>query len=121
MDQHCNPNVTSSLPHSWQHLITTPKPLALSSCLSRVESVSFDLEHHCEYSALTFPLFIAGCESETAEQREVVMASLSVLEVSFGIGNVKRAKELLGVLWKGGVGKHWLDVLEVLQWDLILA
>lgn len=57
------------------------------------------------------------------------MRSLGRLEENFGIGNVKRAKELLGVLWdnqekgnrKGGKEMHWLDVLEGMQWDLILA
>lgn len=59
------------------------------------------------------------------------MRSLGRLEENFGIGNVKRAKELLGVLWDNqgngngnGNGEkevHWLDVLEGMQWDLILA
>ena len=55
------------------------------------------------------------------------MGSLGRLEENFGIGNVKRAKELLGVLWdnqengNGGKDMHWLDVLEGMQWDLILA
>lgn len=55
------------------------------------------------------------------------MRSLGRLEENFGIGNVKRAKELLNVLWDrqgNGNGEkevHWLDVLEGMQWDLILA
>lgn len=50
------------------------------------------------------------------------MRSLGRLEENFGIGNVKRAKELLGVLWdQHGKEMHWLDVLEGMQWDLILA
>lgn len=49
------------------------------------------------------------------------------LEGNFGIGNVGRVKEILGVLWNsrssGGEDgrRHWLDVLEELGWDLILA
>lgn len=53
------------------------------------------------------------------------MRSLGRLEENFGIGNVKRAKELLGVLWdnqgNGDKEVHWLDALEEMQWDLILA
>lgn len=53
------------------------------------------------------------------------MRSLGRLEENFGIGNVKRAKELLGILWdnqeNGDKEVHWLDVLEEMQWDLILA
>lgn len=50
--------------------------------------------------------------------------ALRKLEGNFGIGNVGKVKEILGVLWnsKGeDEGRHWLDVLEELGWDLILA
>lgn len=68
-----------------------------------------------------------------------MIRSLDALEGNFGIGNVGRAKEVLGVVWKekgkeiemmkrmGGKGKggggrgHWLDVLEGSGWELILA
>ena len=115
-------------------LISTPKSVAIHRCLSRVKFLS--LHDHCEYSALTFPLFIAGCESDVPEHRNLVSRSLSKLEANFGIGNVKRAKEMLNLLWarrdaiaedpisvKGTIlGKaHWLDILEELQWELILV
>lgn len=118
----------------WAPLISTPKPIAVRRCLSRVES--FPLDDHCEYSALTFPLFIAGCESDTLEQRDLVLRSLGKLQNNFGIGNVRRAKEVLGILWarKDATSQnqtgdmeasvrpvHWLDILEELQWELILA
>lgn len=104
---------------AWSSLISVSKSTALHRCLSRIRSSPPD--HHCEYSALTFPLFIAGCESRDPEDREVVVRVLGVLEENFGIGNVKRVRELLGVLWEGEGEMHWLDVLEELQWDLILA
>ncbi|KAJ5612851.1 hypothetical protein N7510_006045 [Penicillium lagena] len=118
----------SHIPTQLSTLISTPKSTAVHRCLSRVESLHLD--HHCEYSALTFPLFIAGCESTTAAQRELVTLSLDKLQNNFGIGNVRRAKDLLASLWMrrdaenpDGVSKHvhWLDVLEELGWELILA
>ncbi|KAJ6121720.1 hypothetical protein N7512_004185 [Penicillium capsulatum] len=125
---------TPSVP-DWALLISTPKSTAVHRCLSRVET--FPLDDHCEYSALTFPLFIAGCESNTLAQRELALRSLGKLQNNFGIGNVRRAKDVLGILWtrrdaldpsasraaesstRGVV--HWLDILEELQWELILA
>lgn len=108
--QHC--------PSFWPNPISISKHEALQRCLERVKSSPLD--QHCEYSALTFPLFIAGCESQGPEARDLVIESLTKLEVNFGIGNVKRAKELLRVLWQGAQ-THWLDVLERLKWGLILA
>ncbi|KAJ5178115.1 uncharacterized protein N7500_000814 [Penicillium coprophilum] len=116
----------------WVPLISTPKTLAVYRCLSRIED--FPLGDHCEYSALTFPLFISGCESDNLADREVVLRFLSKLQDNFGIGNVKRAKELLGILWgrqdadfdarfieMGQKNVHWLDLVEELGWELILA
>ncbi|KAJ5286783.1 hypothetical protein N7478_002469 [Penicillium angulare] len=117
-------------------LIFTPKATAVHRCLARVET--FSLDNHVEYSALTFPLFIAGAESSVLEHRDLVMHSLGNLQVNFGIGNVKRAKELLELLWArkdanlfNEIGNadstfivqnaHWQDILEELQWDVILA
>jgi hypothetical protein len=119
--------------HDWFPLISTPKQLAVHRCLARIET--FPLDNHCEYSALTFPLFISGCESDNIADRDVVLRFLSKLQDNFGIGNVRRAKELLGILWArrdadadfhGAVGMdqkkaHWLDIVEELGWELILA
>ncbi|CAG7921033.1 unnamed protein product [Penicillium olsonii] len=117
---------------NWTSLISTPKQLAIRRCLARVET--FPLDDHCEYSALTFPLFISGCESNDIADREVVIRSLDKLQYNFGIGNVRRAKELLGIFWArrdadaGSCGPgmdrkqvHWLDIVEELGWELILA
>lgn len=116
----------------WWSLISTPKQLAIDRCLARVET--FPLDDHCEYSALTFPLFLSGCESNNVADRGVVLQSLDKLQNNFGIGNVRRAKELLGILWARrdadagiyGLGLdhkqvHWLDIVEELGWELILA
>lgn len=116
----------------WCSLISSPKQPAIDRCLARVKN--FPLDDHCEYSALTFPLFISGCESNNIADREVVLQSLDKLQHNFGIGNVRRAKELLGILWTRrdadsglyGLGidhkqVHWLDIVKELGWELILA
>lgn len=108
-------------------LITTPKHIAIDRLLSRIES--FPLDDHCEYSALTFPLFIAGAESDVFEHRNIVLQSLGKLQENFGIGNTLRARDVLRILWarKDAVAQdpsqrvHWMDVLEELQWELTLA
>ncbi|CAI7611037.1 unnamed protein product [Penicillium pancosmium] len=112
-------------------LISVPKAIAVDRCLSRIESLHLD--DHCEYSALTFPLFISGCESEVLAHRDLVVNSLAKLQSNFGIGNTQRAKEVLRILWsrrdaytRNPAGKktenvHWFDILEELQWDLTLA
>lgn len=128
--------LTDNTPHmtDWAPLISTPKSAAIHRCLARIKS--FPLDDHCEYSALTFPLFISGCESDVFEHRELIIESLGKLQDNFGIGNVERAKEVLRILWARqdataqislGVGLtgfrkvHWLDILEELQWELNLA
>jgi len=102
------------------YLISISKQEALQRCLSRIETFHIDPEY-CEYSALTFPLFIAGCECQTTTERGLVLETLGALERNFGIGNVTRAKEILNVLWNENGEAHWLDVLERLKWDVILA
>lgn len=117
----------------WAHLISTSRSTAIHRCLARIQS--FPLDDHCEYSALTFPLFITGCESDVVEHRDLIIDSLGKLQDNFGIGNVERAKEVLRILWErqdanaqvslgmgmNGQKVHWMDILEELQWELILA
>ncbi|KAJ5683083.1 hypothetical protein N7462_006248 [Penicillium macrosclerotiorum] len=120
-------------PSKISSLISTPKSTAIHRLLSRVQK--FPLDDHCEFSALTFPLFIAGSESDVFAHRDLVLQSLDKLQQNFGIGNVPRAKDVLRILWarqdaevqdtsgsaRGGSKVHWLDILEELQWELILA
>ncbi|KAF9886027.1 hypothetical protein FE257_012083 [Aspergillus nanangensis] len=105
-------------PSLWAPFVSVTKSEASRRCLERIES--FPLDEHCEYSALTFPLFMIGCETENSLARESIFQSLTKLEINFGIGNVKRAKELLSLLW-AGEKRHWMDVLEQLRWNLIVA
>ncbi|KAL2857823.1 fungal-specific transcription factor domain-containing protein [Aspergillus pseudoustus] len=99
--------------------ISRSKPAAIQHLLQGIKDNPID--SNCEYSALTFPLFIAGCEAISGTDRDLLLRSLTTLEANFGIGNVKRAKELLVVLWRSNGDMHWMDVLEGLGWDLILA
>lgn len=123
-------HATSQSPNpltEWSALITTPKHIAIDRLLSRI--LSFPLDDHCEYSALTFPLFIAGAESDVFEHRDIVLESLGKLQENFGIGNTLRARDVLRLLWsrQDAVAQipaqrvHWMDVLEELQWELTLA
>lgn len=103
-------------------LVTFTKPSALQSLISLLHS--FPPDSHQEFSALVFPLFIAGCECEDNEQLTLILKSLHSLEVNFRIYNTKRAQELLIILSqlrREGRPKHWLDLLEELEWDLILV
>lgn len=113
-----NSTTPDTLPSLWSSFVSLTKSEAVQRCLGRIELLPLD--EHCEYSALTFPLFMSGCEADCPAARELVYESLSKLEANFGIGNVKRAKELLKLLWEGDRG-HWMDILEQLQWNLIVA
>jgi hypothetical protein len=103
--------------------ISYTKAEAVDNTLRTIEE-HFPLEH-CEYSALCFPLFAAGCESDTPEQYEVVMSALKQLEQNFGIGNTRRLKSLLEHIWmsgdENGTRRHWDDVLKDLGWEMILT
>jgi hypothetical protein len=103
-------------------LVTFTKPVALQHLMSLLRS--FPPNSHPEFSALVFPLFIAGCECEDNEQLTLILKSLHTLEVNFGIHNTKRAQELLVILSQlrfEGKQKHWLNLLEELEWDLMLV
>ncbi|EAA62784.1 predicted protein [Aspergillus nidulans FGSC A4] len=133
-------SITSHADWRFEHLISISKTTAIMSLLKRLKTHPID--KNCEFSALTFPLFIAGCETHSEEDRQLIWGMLSVVEANFGIGNVKRAKEALEIVWSSctpavdgigddevetedkrarGVKKHWADVLNRLGWDLILA
>lgn len=111
----------------WLFLISTPKQIAIDRLLARIQS--FPIDDNCEYSALTFPLFIAGAESEIFEHRDLVLESLSKLQENFGIGNTLRAKDVLRILWARrdstsqdpSMKPHWMDILEELKWELTLS
>ncbi|KAL4881404.1 fungal-specific transcription factor domain-containing protein [Aspergillus karnatakaensis] len=118
-------NLSLPMDSTWPKIISISKQNVLTSLLHRLEQNPIDT--NCEFSALTFPLFIAGCETTSRADRGFILQMLGKLELNFGIRNVKRAKEVLGVVWEGedgkegGKGRHWIEVLEGLGWDLILA
>ncbi|KAL5340548.1 fungal-specific transcription factor domain-containing protein [Aspergillus crustosus] len=115
---------TISSIQSFSPLTSLSKQTALINLLTRIES--HPVNQYCEFSALTFPLFMAGCETSSRQDRVFIMQTLGTLEANFGIRNVKRVKEVLGILWGEDDGneigrRHWVDVLEGLGWNLILA
>lgn len=116
---------------TYEGSLSRSKHDALNDCLSRIASFlpgSPDAttpelticSAHCEFSALTFPLFFAGCECQTTSQRGIVLTALDLLGNGYGIGNVKRVKEVLGELWTHE-RKDWGDFLGGLGWELIVA
>ncbi|KAH8698306.1 putative C6 transcription factor [Talaromyces proteolyticus] len=109
----------SSMVHS---LVVFSKTEALQNLVSLLRTLPPD--NHSEFSALTFPLFIAGCEYEERDQLALILDSLQTLELNFGILNTKRAQEFLVNLSRlraKGNWKHWLHILEDVDWDLILV
>lgn len=113
--------------------ISLSKSQALNEIMTLLHT--YPPDDHSEYSALTFPLFIAGCECDgDEEQLSSIYAALKTLEVNFGIRNTIRAQELIRLYWsdsaevsgtkrrrKGRRRRHWLDLLEDLDWDLLLV
>lgn len=53
---------------------------------------------------LLFPMFSAGCEAQTEEQRKVFMDRLSAVE-GWGMSHVGRARTLMQTVWE--TGKPW--------------
>jgi hypothetical protein len=118
-------------------LVFLTKSEALRQILALIESSS-PLDGNCEYSALAFPLFVTGCECQGRDQLVLILRSLHSLERNFGVQNTRRAQELLTRLsrspsWPPSSSKqpsnagestpkqHWLDVLEEMDWDLIMV
>jgi hypothetical protein len=79
---------------------------------------------HCEFAALTLPLFVAGCETSEAAKRYLILDRLHVMERRFGIGNISRAKDALMTIWQErscGQSKSWWNILHEIGWELILS
>lgn len=55
-------------------------------------------------SCLLFPMFSAGCEAQTDEQRKIFMDRLSAVE-GWGMSHVGRARTLMQTVWD--TGKPW--------------
>jgi hypothetical protein len=121
------PNSTTvTQPNIWDKLcsqISHSKPQALQNIITLLRSHPPD--SHTEFSALTFPLFVAGCECEgKEEQLSLILGALKTLEVNFGIRNTIRAQEMIELCWSSDSQRqrrHWLDLLEDMNWDLLLV
>lgn len=80
-----------------------------------------EIGHHCEYSALVFPLFIAACEARSASEQQLIFGAMRRLGTNFGIGNVAAAIEVVRRVWASHGRRKWFQVLEESDWDLVLA
>lgn len=117
---------TMAQPNIWYKLrsqISHSKSQALQNIITLLYCHPPD--SHTEFSALTFPLFIAGCECEgKQEQLSLILGALKTLEVNFGIRNTIRAQEMIKLYWGSDSlrqQRHWLDLLEDMDWDLLLV
>ena len=114
---------TVAQPNILRSQISYSKSQALQNIINLLHSHPPD--SHTELSALTFPLFIAGCECEGEdEQLSLILGALKTLEVNFGIRNTIRAQEMIGLYWRSDSlrqRRHWLDLLEDMDWDLLLV
>lgn len=105
-------------------LISLTKREAVQALMALLHSHPPD--EHSEYSALTFPLFVAGCECEgNSEWLSSVLGALRTLQMNFGVRNTRRAQEFIEGYWEPGSApchrRHWLDLLEDMDWDLLLV
>ncbi|KAL1899570.1 lysine requiring protein [Sporothrix stenoceras] len=122
-------------PHEWRSLVDSlpyTKTRAVDGCLDMLETLAVGA--HCEFAALTLPLFIAGCETNDPRQRYFVLDRLFLLEKSVSIGNIARARDALMMIWQNPqesstatVSKSmtdrqfWWKVLQEMGWELILS
>ncbi|OAA73291.1 hypothetical protein ISF_00192 [Cordyceps fumosorosea ARSEF 2679] len=60
-------------------------------------------------TACLFPLFVAGCETNEATQRKLILARLKSAEKS-GMKQVKRARKLMEASWRGG--QPWYSLIQ---------
>lgn len=118
----------------WRALVDNipyTKSRAVDGCLDMLETLAVGA--HCEFAALTLPLFVAGCETDDPRQRYFVLDRLSLLEKSVAIGNIARARDALMMIWqhpredtthksntKNG-RQFWWKVLQEMGWELILS
>lgn len=119
-------STTETTPNIWDKLrsqISHSKSQAIQNIIFLLRSRPPD--SHTEFSALTFPLFIAGCECEgKEEQLSLILSALKTLEVNFGIRNTIRAQEIIKLYWGSRSlmqKRHWLDLLKDMDWDLLLV
>ncbi|KAK3677818.1 hypothetical protein LTR78_002668 [Recurvomyces mirabilis] len=60
-------------------------------------------------SCLLFPMFTAGCEAQTEEEREIFMGRLREIE-GWGLSQVGAARAVMSRVW--GEGRAWVTIVE---------
>jgi Fungal specific transcription factor domain len=68
---------------------------------------------------LIWPLFSAGCETDSAEERAIVDERMSIMQ-SLGMGNFTRGREALTRFWGSGTALRWDVYLARSGIDLVL-
>lgn len=102
--------------------IPMTKESAVTSCLEDLTAVPRG--HPCE-AALTFLLFLTGCETEKSDEFDIIYDRLQSLDKNLHIGNVQQALIFLDKVYAnknrpGGV-QHWQSLWKEMGWDLILS
>lgn len=110
---------------AWNKLLSRlpyTKSQAMDGCFEMLAETP--VGEFCEFAGLTLPLFLAGCEVSDKDTRYVVIERLYLIEQSFAIGNIARARDALMTIWQyknGPRHKVWWKVLQDMGWDLILS
>lgn len=91
---------------------------AVQSSVKRVMTLLSGLtikNRPCPGVAMLQPIFTAGCEACELEDRDIVISLLNAMENLYGMGNVRRARELLKELWIRR--DEDVDMAGCLRWD----
>lgn len=91
---------------------------SVQQIIKLVSSMNF-LHKPCPGVAVLQPIFMAGCETCQPADRDAIRFLLTKLDMFYGMGNVKRAKEFLEDLWilraKSG------DFEGNIRWDKVMG
>ena len=109
----------------WQEIkdrIPYTKMQAMDGCMEMLAEIPAG--EHCEFAALTLPLFLTGCETEDREKRYLILDRLFLMETSFAIGNISRARDALMAIWRSqreSKNQFWWKVMQDMGWELLLS
>ncbi|KAL1873122.1 hypothetical protein VTK73DRAFT_1083 [Phialemonium thermophilum] len=97
------------------------KDEALCGCLEMLSEIP--IGKHCEFAGLALALFLVGCEVNDDRRRYLILDKLFVIERSFGLGHIARAKDGLMMIWQREQDGHrfWWKTMEEIGWELILC
>lgn len=95
----------------------------LEQSVDRILQIFVTYGHGVSQMGMLWALFIAGTETGDLQRQEFVRSRMQNM-LSFGLGNVKRALQLLELVWlrrfQGGQDVRWFVIQKELQWTLLL-